>query len=123
MTTSGNIPINGQTHPTPEPHRAGDHLTDRRGTQIRWLLPRRIIANVDVNGIGPVDADCVPVNPNTVTGTTNVLVPGNRPPVIANRSFPVTQNTRSRSFSSATDADGDPDHIQPSGRRSTARSP
>lgn len=106
VTSTANVPIDGSTYPTPDLVVRGT-ATGAAGTQIRWLLPYRIIANVDITGIGPVDADCAPNNPNTVIGTTNVVAPANRAPVVQNLRLPVPQNTSKAVTLPATDPDGD----------------
>ena len=107
VTTSGNVPINGSTYPTPDLIVQATTAPTAGGTQIRWLIPFRITANVDIDGIGPVDADCAPNNANTVTATTNVDTPGNRAPVFTDRFVPVTKNTPKVIALTATDPDGD----------------
>ncbi len=106
VTTSGNVPINGSTYPTPDLIVQATTAPTAGGTQIRWLIPFRITANVDIDGIGPVDADCAPNNANTVTATTNVDTPGNRAPVFTDRFVPVTKNTPKVIALTATDPDG-----------------
>jgi hypothetical protein len=108
VTSSGSVPIDGSTHATPDLLIDATTAAGAGGTQIRWLMPYRIVANVDVNGIGPVDADCTPNNPNTVVATTNVQIPGNRSPVVQAVSVPVTKDTTKVVTLAASDPDGDP---------------
>jgi hypothetical protein len=107
VTTSGNVPIDGASHPTPDVIIAGTTAPTAGGSQVKWLIPFHIVANVDVSGIGPVDADCAPDNPNTVVGTTSVTTPGNRAPVTQDQQVPVTTNVAKTIKLLATDPDGD----------------
>ena len=108
ITTTGDVPIDGRTYATPDLIINGTTSPTAGGTSVRWLLPYRVVANVDINGLGPVDADCAPNNPNTVIATTSVQVPGNRSPVVENQSLPVTEDTPKVVTLRATDADNDP---------------
>jgi hypothetical protein len=104
VTSTANIPLDGQRYPTPDLVVTGTVTSAAQGAGISWLLPYRLVATVDVQGIGPVVATCAPDAPSTVVARTTVPL-GPRPPVPANQNVALPQDTTKAITLSATDPD------------------
>jgi hypothetical protein len=104
VTSTANIPLDGQRYPTPDLVVTGTVTAAAQGAGISWLLPYRLVANVEVQGFGTIVATCTPDAPSTVVARTTVPL-GPRPPVPANQNVALPQDTTKAITLSATDPD------------------
>ena len=103
-TSTGNQPIDGGTHPTPDLVVVGTITNAAAGPGVVWRTPSKIVANVDAQFIGAVVATCQPDNPSAVIATTAVPA-GAQTPKPTNKTIAVVQGKSKAVTLSATDSD------------------
>ncbi len=104
VTSTGSVPLDGSTHPTPDLIVKGTVTAAAAGIGVNWLVPSQIVAIVDVQGFGTITATCTPNSPATVVASTTV--PGAaKGPVATNQSVALAQGTSKAITLSATDPD------------------
>jgi Bacterial Ig domain len=104
ITSTGNVPLDGTTHPTPDLIVKGNVTAAAQGSGVSWLVPYQIVAVVAVQGFGNITATCAPDSPNTVIASTTV--PGAaKGPVATNQKVALPQGTTKAITLTATDPD------------------
>jgi len=104
VTTTGNQPIDGNSHPAPDLIVNGIITSAAAGPGVIWRTPSQLVANVHTQLVGDVVATCTPNDPTSVIATTTV--PGAaKPPVAINQSLSVAQGKAKAITLTATDAD------------------
>jgi len=104
VTTTGNQPIDGNSHPAPDLIVTGTVLAAAAGPGVVWRTPSQLVANVHTDLVGDIVATCTPNDPSTVIATTTV--PGAaKPPVAIGQSLAVAQGRAKAITLSATDPD------------------
>jgi Bacterial Ig domain len=104
ITSTGNVPLDGTPHPTPDLIVNGTVTAAAAGIGVNWLVPYQIVATVAVQGFGTITATCAPDSPNTVIASTTVPGAANGP-VATNQSVALPQGTSKAITLSATDPD------------------
>lgn len=106
-STTANVPMDGTSYPVPDIHITGTVLAGAAGGGVNWLIPYKVTANVNVQGIGTIVATCSPDVPTTVIGHTGV--PGtNQPPTATDMSVNVQSGASKALTLAGTDPNGDP---------------
>jgi hypothetical protein len=104
VTSTGSVPIDGSSYPTPDLVVNGTVQNSAAGVGIKWLVPYQLVATVDVQGFGTVTATCSPDSPSTVVASTTVPA-GPKAPVAKDQNVALPQDTSKQITLSATDAD------------------
>ncbi len=104
VTTTGNQPIDGNSHPAPDLIVTGTITDAAAGPGVIWHTPSQLVANVHTDLVGDIVATCTPNDPTAVIATTTV--PGAaKPPVAGGQSLAVAQGRPKAITLTATDAD------------------
>jgi hypothetical protein len=104
VTTTGNQPIDGNSHPAPDLIVKGTILAAAAGPGVIWRTPSQLVANVHTDLVGDIVATCTPDVPTSVIATTTV--PGAaKPPVAGGQSLAVAQGRTKAITLTATDGD------------------
>ncbi len=104
VTSTGNVPLDGSSHATPDLLVQGTIQSAAAGAGIKWAAPYQLVAIVNVQGFGNITATCTPDSPTTVIAATTVPS-GPKPPVATNQNVALPQGTSKAITLSATDAD------------------
>jgi hypothetical protein len=104
VTTTGNQPIDGNSHPAPDLLVTGTVTSAAAGVGVRWKTPSLLTANVHTDIVGDVVATCTPDDPSVVIATTTVPAAPTGP-VAKSQSVAVQQGATKAITLSATDPD------------------
>jgi hypothetical protein len=104
VTSTGNQPVDGNSHPTPDLFVTGKVLAAAAGPGVVWKTPSQLVATVNNTSLGDITATCTPDAPNTVIATTAVPAAANAP-VAKAQSISVAQGKAKAITLTATDAD------------------
>lgn len=104
VTTTGNQPIDGNSHPAPDLIVKGTILDAAGGPGVIWRTPSQLVANIHTDAVGDIVATCTPNDPTAVIATTTVPAVA-KAPVANAQSVSVAQGRAKPITLSASDAD------------------